>query len=75
MPLINGFMAARFAHVAAELGVADLLASGAQSTDSLASENSYSAASLVACPVDISVSVGHLVGAYRRRIRFPFSGP
>jgi hypothetical protein len=38
MPLINGYMAARVVHVAAELGIADLLASGAKSTETLASE-------------------------------------
>lgn len=38
MPLINGFMAARVVHVAAELGIADLLAAGARSTETLASE-------------------------------------
>jgi hypothetical protein len=38
MPLINGFMAARVVHVAAELGIADLLAAGAKSTETLASE-------------------------------------
>lgn len=38
MLLINGFMAARVVHVAAELGIADLLASGAKSTETLASE-------------------------------------
>jgi len=38
MPLINGFMAARVVHVAAELGIADLLAAGAKSTETLAGE-------------------------------------
>jgi hypothetical protein len=38
MPLINGFMAARVVHVAAELGIADLLAAGTKSTETLASE-------------------------------------
>ena len=38
MPLINGFMAARVVHVAAELGIADLLAASAESTETLASE-------------------------------------
>src|SRR5690349_17430259 len=38
MPLINGFMAARVVHVAAELGLADLLAAGVKSTETLASE-------------------------------------
>lgn len=38
MPLINGFMAARVVHVAAELGIADLLVAGAKSTETLASE-------------------------------------
>ncbi len=38
MPLISGFMAARVVHVAAELGIADLLAAGAKSTEALASE-------------------------------------
>jgi len=38
MPLITGFMAARVVHVAAELGITDLLGSGAKSTETLASE-------------------------------------
>jgi hypothetical protein len=38
MPLITSFMAARVVHVAAELGITDLLASGAKSTEMLASE-------------------------------------
>jgi O-methyltransferase domain/Dimerisation domain len=38
MPLINGFMASRMVHVAAELGIADLLAQGAKSTEVLARE-------------------------------------
>jgi precorrin-6B methylase 2 len=38
MPLINGYMASRIVHVAAELGIADLLAAGAKSTETLASE-------------------------------------
>ena len=38
MPLINGFMASRVVHVAAELGIADLLAVDAKSAETLASE-------------------------------------
>jgi len=38
IPLLSGFMAARVAHVAAELGIADLLAAGAKSAEVLASE-------------------------------------
>jgi Dimerisation domain len=38
MPLINGFMASRVVHVAAELGIADLLAQSAKSTEVLARE-------------------------------------
>ena len=38
IPLINGFMASRVVHVAAELGIADLLAAGAKSTETLAGE-------------------------------------
>ncbi len=37
-PLISGFMASRVLHVAAELGIADLLAQGAKSTEFLARE-------------------------------------
>ena len=46
MPLINGFMASRVVHVAAELGIADLLAQGAKSSEVLARETGTSAPSL-----------------------------
>jgi Dimerisation domain len=37
-PLITGYMPARVVHVAAELGIADLLATGAKTADALAQE-------------------------------------
>ena len=37
-PLITGYMPARVIHVAAELGIADLLATGAKTADALAQE-------------------------------------
>jgi hypothetical protein len=37
-PLITGYMPARLVHVAAELGIADLLATGAKTADALAQE-------------------------------------
>jgi len=46
MPLINGFMASRVVHVAAELGIADLLTQGAQSTEVLARETGTDAPTL-----------------------------
>ena len=46
MPLINGFMTSRVVHVAAELGVADLLAQGAKSSETLARETGTHAPSL-----------------------------
>ena len=46
MSLINGFMASRVVHVAAELGIADLLAQGAKSSEVLARETGTSAPSL-----------------------------
>src|ERR1700739_3212005 len=46
MPLINGFMASRVVHVAAELGIADLLAEGAKSSEVLARETRTHAPSL-----------------------------
>ena len=46
MPLINGFMASRVVHVAAELGIADLLAEGAKSSEILARETGTHAPSL-----------------------------
>ncbi len=46
LPLITGFMPARVIHVAAMLGLADLLAEGAKTTDTLARETSTHAASL-----------------------------
>jgi hypothetical protein len=46
MPLINGFMASRVVHVAAELGIVDLLAQGAKSTEVLARETGTDASAL-----------------------------
>jgi orsellinic acid C2-O-methyltransferase len=46
MPLINGFMASRVVHVAAELGVADLLAQGAKTSGTLARETGTHAPSI-----------------------------
>jgi hypothetical protein len=46
MPLITGFMAARLVHIAAELGIADRLADGAKTGESLAAETETHAPSL-----------------------------
>jgi len=46
MPLINGFMASRVIHVAAELGIADLLADGAKTTEALAQQTETHAPAL-----------------------------
>jgi orsellinic acid C2-O-methyltransferase len=46
MPQINGFMASRVVHVAAELGVADLLAQGAKTSGTLARETGTHAPSI-----------------------------
>jgi len=46
MPLITGFMALRVVHVAAELGIADLLAEGAKSSEELASKTGAQASTL-----------------------------
>jgi hypothetical protein len=46
MPLINGYMGSRVVHVAAELGIADLLAAGPKSTEVLANETGAHAAAL-----------------------------
>jgi orsellinic acid C2-O-methyltransferase len=46
MLLINGFMGSQVVHVAAELGVADLLADGAQTAEALAQQSGTHAPSL-----------------------------
>lgn len=46
MPLITGYMASRVVHVAAQLGIADLLADGPKAADAIARETKTHAASL-----------------------------
>lgn len=46
MPLITGYMPSRVVHVSAQLGIADLLADGPKTADTLAWETSTHAASL-----------------------------
>ena len=46
MTLISGFMASRVVHVAAELGIADLLTNGTKSTEVLARETGVYAPTL-----------------------------